>query len=358
VSIHPSEQTLEVESGALSATAARLAAWISSGACQALSGAFVAWVALTDGTRAFDYPEITGYALTYLAARPVLSERESAAGHRAAEWLDERIRSRNLAARDGWDNGAVYLFDLGVIASGLLTFGGRTGTERFVDSGLHLVGFLERELTAAGPPAAVARSGPPSSRANWSTRGQPHLTKLVQAFLLADELGSPVARSASARIIDAAKSSQEDDGSFCTDPGDATVMLHPHLYSAEGLWVWGTAVGDEDALDRARAAVDWVWTHQLANGGLPARAHGTDEQSDVTAQAVRLAFALDLPSEAQAQALERMNEIAVGDERGLGLPYQPDSPDVHVNTWATLFATQSFALAAPDARPVRWPEWI
>ena len=96
----------------VAATAVGLCAWIESGACQTASGAFAAWLDATTGRPAFDYPEITGYALSFLAGRPSLSERAWAVGNRAAAWLVHRVQHGNLAARDGRDGEAVYLFDL------------------------------------------------------------------------------------------------------------------------------------------------------------------------------------------------------------------------------------------------------
>ena len=83
------------------------------------SGAFAAWVELASGEKAYDYAEITGYALSHIAARASLSPEEIAVGRRAADWLVGRVQKGRLAARDGWDGDAVYLFDLGMIAAGL-----------------------------------------------------------------------------------------------------------------------------------------------------------------------------------------------------------------------------------------------
>ena len=49
-----------------STTAAALRRWLASGEPQSPSGAFYAWVE-EDGSPSFEYPEITGYALTHLA---------------------------------------------------------------------------------------------------------------------------------------------------------------------------------------------------------------------------------------------------------------------------------------------------
>jgi UDP-N-acetylglucosamine 2-epimerase (non-hydrolysing) len=330
-----------------------LAAWISSGVCQSSSGAFAAWVELASGEKAYDYAEITGYALTHLAARVSLSPDETAVGRRAADWLVGRVRHGRLAARDGWDDDAVYLFDLGMISAGLQSFGRRVEDETYVATGLELVDLLDEQLSA-DPFGPVSSGGPRSERTNWSTRGVVHLAKLVQAFLLAER------QPQAARLIDAVRAVQGADGHMPTDPESDVTMLHPHMYGAEGLWMWGSATGDQDAIDRARAAVQWVWTHQLQSGGLP-RAFGRPEpieQLDVTAQAVRMALLLGVRSPAVDRAIERLLEVAR--ERGgmLAMPYQPGSPDVHLNTWVTMFASQAVALAMPDAAPLRWDQLV
>jgi len=329
-----------------------LARWISSGACQSSSGAFAAWVELASGEKAYDYAEITGYALTHLAARDELSDDETDVGRRAAEWLTARVRQRRLAARDGWDGDAVYLFDLGMISAGLQTFGRRVSEQRYLDAGLELVDMLEDELS--GDIVAVSRHAPRSERTNWSTRGVVHLAKLAQAFLLAGR------EEPARKLIDAARAVQGPDGHMPTDPESPVTMLHPHLYGAEGLWMWGSATGDQDAIDRARANVQWVWTHQLSTGGLP-RAFGRPEpieQLDVTSQAVRMALLLGVHTPAVDRAIERLLECARERDGMLAMPYQPGSPDVHLNTWVTMFASQAVALATPGAEPLRWDQLV
>jgi UDP-N-acetylglucosamine 2-epimerase (non-hydrolysing) len=329
-----------------------LARWISSGACQSSSGAFSAWVEMASGEKAYDYAEITGYGLTHLAVRPELAAGEVSVGRRAADWLVGRVQQRRLAARDGWDSGAVYLFDLGMISAGLQSFGRRFGEERYVETGLELVELLDRELAAdLGP---VSAYGPRSERTNWSTRGIVHLAKLVQSFLLAGR------HEPAARLIDAVRAVQGPDGHMPTDPESEVTMLHPHLYGAEGLWMWGTAMEDQDAIDRSRAAVQWVWTHQLGSGGLPRASERPEpvEQLDVTAQAVRMALLLGVRTPGVDRAIARLLEVARERDGMLALPYQPGSPDVHLNTWVTMFASQALALAAPGAEPLRWHELV
>jgi hypothetical protein len=352
------EATDLVAEGRISSTAAGLCAWIESGACQTASGAFAAWVDAATGSPAFEYPEITGYALTFLAGR-ALSEKAWAVGNRAAAWLLDRIRRGNLVARDGRDNDAVYLFDLAMVASGLLSFGRRAEHEQLVETGHRLVDFLDRELDAAGPISPRARGRRPDRR-GWSTDGIPHLAKLAQCFLLSEHSAS--GRSLG-RLIESVEGHQKPDGRMTTDPEDALTMLHPHLYAAEGLWIWGQARGDEEALERAGAALDWAWEQQLPSGGLPRAAAPDDrsekvEQTDATAQAVRLALVLDRRTPPVERAIGRLVELARGSAGTLSLAYQPVSPVCHLNTWTTLFAAQALTMATPGASVLAWPQLV
>jgi hypothetical protein len=338
--------------GVASSTAAGLRNWIASGACQDSSGAFAAWLDLDTGGLSYAYPEITGYALTFLAGQAALSDRENAVALRAAEWLALRVERGNLAARDGWDNDAVYLFDLGMIASGLMSFGGRAQARRYVDRGLGLTCFLADELRSSAHLSPIATGGPRPQRRSWSTHGQAHLAKLVQALLLAEAHGGRSERALAAELIDEVKRLQQPDGRMQTGRPESQTMLHPHLYAAEGLWIWGSAAADRDALERARAAVEWVWAHQLETGGCP-RSVGDGsalpdqvEQSDVTAQAVRLALSLDLPGEAANRAIARLIDVSHGPENALAVLYQPASASRHLSTWSTLFAAQALVMVA------------
>jgi hypothetical protein len=353
-----------LESGVVASTAERLRDWIVSGACQDGSGAFGAWRDLATGGLAYTYPEITGYALTFLAGVTTLPDHGYSVATHAAEWLTKRFERGNLAARDGWDGDTVYLFDLGMAASGLLSFGTRVQVDRFVGAGRNLAGFVAAQLRSSDGLSAIAPGGPRSGRRAWSTLGQAHLAKLVQSLLLAEECGSQSERVLGSQVIDQVKRLQLPDGHVPTGQGDGMTMLHPHLYAAEGMWIWGSATGDSDSLERARAAVEWAWTHQLETGGFP-RSVGVDgngaggvEQSDVTAQATRLAHVFGLRSDGLDRAVARLVDVTRPWGGSSAVLYQPASADRHLNTWSTLFAAQALELAADESRSLSWAELV
>ncbi len=281
-----------------------LRAWLVSSPASP-SGAFHAWLDASSGEPSFEYPEITGYALTHFAGLSDPSDEEVRAGLRAGNWLARRLETGDLSAREGWEEGAVYSFDLAMIATGLLAFGHRFQVGRLVDNGLRLAELVRDLIDADGRLAPVDTRLPQAAwRRSWSTLGHAHLLKVVQCLLWADRLEAAGCREAASRLISTSPSVEREDGRFETDPDDDDTMLHAHCYALSGLWIYGRATGDRGAIDRARRAVEWVWRQQLGNGGFPrtvptARSGGDGrgiavEQTDVTAQAICAALTLGM----------------------------------------------------------------
>jgi hypothetical protein len=63
----------------------------------------------------------------------------------------------------------------------------------------------------------------------------------------------------------------------------------------------------------------------------------------VLAQVVRLAVLLGRRTVVET-AIARLRQVALPVDDGWAMPYQPGSPDVHENAWATMFAAQALAL--------------
>ena len=278
--------------------------WLSSGRIQSETGAFCAWRDATTGELAFEYPEITGYALSWLAARDAPGEHEINSASRAADWLISRFAAGDWSARGGWESGAIYTFDLAMVAAGLISFGRLVGEQTYIEHGVGVAKTLVTYLERCGELPALAPDGPVSPRSGeWSTQGRVHLVKCVQALLLADE------RQAAERIVDQALGEQAPDGHFRTQPDDGFVMLHPHLYAVEGLWMLAEAGGDSTARSAARRATKWVWEHQLPSGGLPRWVTASEagpEQLDATSQAIRAAILLELEPGGLERAVRRL----------------------------------------------------
>lgn len=348
-------KTEQVEK-ASTATSDELRTWLASGLLQSEDGAFCAWRDAETDTLAFAYPEITGYALTWLAGRSDMTDEERTAGDRAAHWLLERFGAGDRSAHADYDGGSVYTFDLGMIAAGLISYGRVAGSADAEALGHRVASDLVSYLQDDGVLPAIAPDGPPTSRPpEWSTAGVPHEVKCVQALLLAGE------ESAARRLIDAGLRYQMDDGRFSTQPADDRVMLHPHLYAVEGLWMAGLALDDSEYLERARAAAAWVWQFQLPGGGLPRYASlvgdaipEPPEQLDVTSQAIRAAVLLEVGDDGVHAAAERLQEAADRDATGTALLYQPGSSARHRNAWVSMFGAQALEVVGRGPEVMQW----
>ncbi len=328
---------------------------------QSPDGGYVAWLDHDTGQPAFEYPEITGYALTYIAGLSDDAERrvsELRAGERSAEWLISRIEDDRLAPRADWGGQSVCNFDLAMMANGLMVFGLRVDREEIVAHGLGLTRRLLDQIDRHGhlrsvDPAANSRLG----RSTWSTEGFAHLTKTAQCLLTADALGLAGAKEAAGVVVRKGLEGQRPDGRIVTHPDDRETMLHPHLYAVEGLWVYGVALDDAVVLDRARRAAEWAWGQALANGGLPRFVSTTDgsrgpEQFDVTAQAVRSVLLTNIDADV-SPSVRRLCSVALPAGQGaLAMPYDAQTGPQHRNVWSTMFAAQACGLA--DGDPLDW----
>lgn len=338
--------------------AERLRCWLVCGDLQSASGAYHAWRDVNSGSLAHAYPEITGYALTWLAGRPDIRPEEERAGRGAADWLVERLGNGDRSARSGWDDSAVYNFDLGMIAAGLISFGQEVGEDTYVEQGCCTARELASLVDLKSGLEPISPQGAETTRPpSWSTQGQAHLAKCVQSLLLAGE--DDAADAIATKTI-----GLERKGRFQTHPDDGVAMLHPHLYAVEGMWIWGSARGDSNALELARRATEWVWRHQLASGGMPRfvtlaePAEPGPEQCDVTGQAVRMAVQTGVQAKGLKQAVERMTDLAIPGSEGCALPYSPEPGARHQNAWATMFGGQALELFATGPEAMTWRQLV
>ena len=161
--------------------ATTLDAWITTGPCQSPSGAFYAWVNEYRHA-AYEYPEITGYALTYLSQRQTVSPEVFAHAQRAAHWLLCRFEKQKSSFRGEDGSRDIYDFDLAMIAMGLSFFWSQIHGETIIQQGLTLVSELQEEMMSDGGLCCL-RGRAEERRPTWSIQGKAHLlAKLFSAF--------------------------------------------------------------------------------------------------------------------------------------------------------------------------------
>ena len=329
--------------------------WLFAGVLAHPSGGVAGWRERRTGRLSDEYPEISGY---YLSAAVFADMTSSAAVIRAADWLCARIES-NASASRRVDGSAIYNFDQGIIAAGLIKYGVRTGNARAVAAGVQAASRLRDQLNDLGHlPPLDPTAGPPHGRpATWSTVGRMHLAKTVQCLLLAAELGVAGMRKAARILIDDVSSafSLTNDG-LRDELG--RVNLHATSYTLEGLWIWDAANRTTGVRDILHSAFDELVSHRLPSGGFPrlAATAASREQSDVHAQVIRLAALLGRASTVRP-SIARLREVASPAVFGWSVPYEPQAQEVHENAWATMFAAQALALVDGPA-DLEWWELI
>lgn len=358
------DQTSQVPPERADRLARALAAWLRGGGTQRADGAYCGWQA-PDGRLSYPYPEITGYILTFFA-HETLDAPERQRADAAASWLADRIDSGDYSCRPDHGDGGVFLFDIGMITHGLLSYGRRTGDQRLLASGRAAARFLLDHLPTRGHPHPLATGHRPErTEPTWSNSGSAHLLKLVQALISADGAGVTGAAQAAERLVDTvlADPCPPSAAPVTTCPDSDLISLHAACYAAEGLWIWDTARRRPQARERAVRITEWVWQQQLTGGGFTTYAHRTGGpasdrmQSDVLAQAIRLAKLLDLRPDGLGSAVSTLaNSLHTYDDKAAVL-YRPQAAEPHRNSWSSMFAGQALRLCGAEAA-LAWHELV
>jgi hypothetical protein len=329
--------------------------WLFAGVLAHPSGGVAGWRERRTGRLSDEYPEISGY---YLSAAVYADATGSPAVIRAADWLTERIEA-NASASRRVDGPAIYNFDQGIIAAGLIKYGVRAGKPRAVAAGIRAATRLRDQVDELGHlPTLDPSAGRPHGRpATWSTVGRLHLAKTVQCLLLASELGVAGMREAARSLIDDVASgfSLASDG-LRNETGQTN--LHATCYALEGLWIWDAANRTASLSEVLHSAFSELVSFRLPSGGFPrlGAATAVREQSDVHAQVIRLAAVLRRAS-AVRPSIERLRQVASPAQFGWSVPYEPQAAEVHENAWATMFAAQALALV-DGPEELEWWELI
>ena len=221
-----------------------IAAWLLDGPAQLRDGPHAGAIAGTiaeAGVPAYVYPEIAGYYLQWLAWRARTSGGSAALAPRAdavqrwlAAWLAHDgpppTRVHLAASGDDWRNGAVFFFDVAMVARGL---GSAAGAGLVVPDPALIAGvsrLLASLIDADGLFAACrAHDAGTTVPDRWSTRRGAFLAKAAAGVVTAARtlpgLTAPVTAAAHATFAAAI------DWTLARPHPEA----HPRLYACEGL---------------------------------------------------------------------------------------------------------------------------
>lgn len=345
---------------ALPAADAPLAGWLLDRA-QCVggphAGAIAGCVSAT-GAATYVYPEIAGYYLQWLAWRATRFASSADLAARAADvqrWLRHWLALPGPPTRvhlDGtaadWRNDALFCFDLAIVLRGI----GAAAQAKLIEPDAAVIAgvarALERLIAADGSfDACVAHVSSVTLPDRWSTRRGAFLTKAAAGVMRA----ALVLPSVPAHVVRAAERTFATSlAMLVREPHRET---HPLLYAFEGVLNLPRHPRFHDVLPGLSAQFDVLLAQAGAEGHLPEVVGSAKGplRVDVMAQALRIGYLLTAHRPQQPPdrvALTRMRQALQRQLRaGDGVPFARGGDTAQSNVWATMFADQALALAAP-----------
>ena len=319
------------------------------------------------GTASYVYPEIAGYYLTWLAWRASRFGPDPDDGERARgvqRWLAKWVAMPGLPTRvhfdgtsDDWRNRALFCFDLAMVLRGLAATGraGLLAPDPAVVDGVCRA--LVRLIGSDGTFEACLPNGSMGTIPDrWSTRRGPFLAKAAAGLMRASEALAipPEIRAAADRTFECSVAQ------LAREPHRET---HPLLYAFEGVLDMPRHPRFADALPSISAQFDMLLAYASHDAHLPetlgCAAGNGPARVDVMAQTLRVGYLLSAHRPHQPpdrvglarirQSLSRQVRPGSG-----GVAFARSAAPAQSNVWATMFADQALAFAAPARGPDAW----
>lgn len=345
-----------------------LAAWLRN-TVQCKSGPHAGAIAggiSVSGSPSYVYPEIAGYYLTWLAWRgtrdgPDPGDAERAQG--VQRWLAKWLAMPGLPTRvhfDGtsgdWRNHALFCFDLAMVVRGLAAAAraGLLSPDPVVVDGLCRA--LSRLVASDGALDACVPSGEGGAIPDrWSTRRGPFLAKAAAGILRASAVLAipPEIHRAAERTYGNALTL------LAREPHRET---HPLLYAFEGVLDMPRHPRFHDTLPSISAQFDMLLAYASHDAHMPESLCSTSgtgpARIDVMAQTLRVGYLLSAHRPQQPPdrvGLARLRQSLARHVRpGSGVAFARSVSHTQANVWATMFADQALAFAAPSREPDAW----
>jgi len=304
-----------------------LLSWFLASGIITKEGAVLSW--LNQKKPGYPYDEITGYATKLFSLE--FKKTGSPLVKEIALKTARYVANKKSIGRDQHE----YIFDLGIVLSGLLSARKYCDTKEF-DSNIHrihkhLCENLTKRICATENGHAI------SDDSKWSLYFGPLMLKMSIPLLEYEyQFGiskRDLWRSYSHEIIEKCFEKQ----TFYVSQSNREIYTHPHCYALEGLWVAHTAgVGDyKNILDAGTA---WLAENQNKDGSVYNWYQSKNKQeknADCTIQSARLWLCWN--SNKYASNIKQTIHWAKDLRKG-GICYNPHSEDE--NAWVTMFFIQ------------------
>ncbi len=190
----------------------------------------------------------------------------------------------------------------------------------------------------------------------WSTQSGSYHTKVAMGLVDLYGLTSDQTYANSAiGICDFALQQQTSSGRFISFRDTGKTNVHPHCYSAEGLYYVGKKIGNDEYVESAKRATAWTLNNadrlwQIYEPDVDV--FSGDERSDIFAQTLRLGvlFAQDDSDFMEeyrpalnhlARTVQSYQDQAADVRQHGGINYGNHVIDKNVNSWCSMFAVQA-----------------
>jgi len=347
--------------------------WLLNSGIQSKEGGFYAWQDMEEGSRAYLYSEITGYAITTLCFLYAITKNKVFIDRakRAAEWilrdaLDPgggvltRKYLDNVVEHYSFERGNIYSFDCAMAAFGMLKLYKATRDNTYLDCAEKITGFLNKKMLKDNGlyyPLFDTKNGTAGEDTKkWSTQSGSFHSKLALCLCdLADIKDDPSYDLKAKRLIDSSTKCFYKEERFFTNSLDHTSHLHPYSYTLEGMLYYAFKRRDDSYKEKIEKAFNWAVGLQDQNGGFPTQVFGDGkpdvvyQRSDIQAQVLRLSYFIGsgLDRERLIKRMLELQNLSLDKKGGFIFGTDTDgSFKKHSNAWCSMFALQALYLAA------------
>ena len=272
-------------------------------------GAFSAWYGTKNKKYSYLYSEISGYLITHMcfmyeytnkkiyltsainsADWLIKCAQDTTGGFKCLFLLDKKIKL-------DFKSEQIYSFDNGVIINGLVNLYKITKNKKYLNSatkcGNWIVNKAQKKNGEIKPIYDLSKNSFVEDKKKRSWISGSYHTKISIGLLnLYSVNKKKIFLISSKKIFNTSLKKQIKSGEFLSTK--ISTNLHPHCYSAEGLWVLGKYLNNKKYLSSSEKATKWIMSKQNSSGKIPRlfliNSSIYHERIDAIAQTIRLIF--------------------------------------------------------------------
>ena len=371
----------QIESVAIQSTPTELVAkWLLNSQIQnsqpnpKFKGGMHAWFDQDTKSYSFLYSEITGYSINaFLFLYHLLNEKRFLnKAEEAAAWLINvayqpksgvQTKFPNSENKESYFESWTFTFDNWIVAYGLANLFEVSRKNKYLEVAVDIADFLlsktQTEIGMFYPVYNIQAKKPETTYDKWSRQpGSFHAKALLALLKLNKITNEKRYHLAAEKLALAVLTIQQPNGRFITHDQSGSTLLHPHLYTLEGLAAFGFAKENFQIVESVQKGIEWVLKNQNSDGSIYCFFENGSFRpyirADILAQTLRMGSILVSHGHflRYKQSLNRLRnclityQVKSGPQTGGYLYGQEENGKVHnhVNSWVSMFAAQALAI--------------